>query len=107
MVEFVVGEIPEATTKIIEVYRPDALITGSRGRKEKLFSLGGAESISRYLVAKSPIPTIVVRPDIKTASQAAKAGRQMTRPNTAPVGGLGEVVERGRPTRTHSNDAVA
>lgn len=112
VVEFVVGDIPEATAKIIEVYRPDALITGSRGRKEKLFSLGGAESISRYLVAKSPIPTIVVRPDIMTASQAAKAGRQMTRPMTAPVGGYAEVETRGRPGRlttehrTHSSNEL-
>lgn len=51
---------------MIEIYRPDSLIVGTRGSQPSLLSSlsKGAYmgSISKWAVARSPVPVIVVRP---------------------------------------------
>lgn len=51
---------------MIEVYRPDSLIVGTRGVKPSMWKAAAGSSfmgsISRYCVSRSPVPVIVVRP---------------------------------------------
>ncbi|KAG0147210.1 hypothetical protein CROQUDRAFT_656321 [Cronartium quercuum f. sp. fusiforme G11] len=65
-VEFVIGPPIKTIQRMLEVYKPDSLVVGTRGRStsawQKAFSLG---STSQYLVARSPVPVIVVRPQRK------------------------------------------
>ncbi|SCZ88082.1 BZ3500_MvSof-1268-A1-R1_Chr10-2g02831 [Microbotryum saponariae] len=50
--------------RMVEIYEPDSLIVGTRGKQESLFKpmMG---SISKYCVARSPVPVVVVRPEDK------------------------------------------
>jgi len=74
-VEFVIGPAIKTIQRMLEVYRPDSLVVGTRGKNpsawQKAFSLG---STSQYLVARSPVPVIVVRPEGKVRqSREARA----------------------------------
>ncbi|EGG06622.1 uncharacterized protein MELLADRAFT_71892 [Melampsora larici-populina 98AG31] len=74
-VEFVIGPPIKTIQRMLEVYKPDSLVVGTRGRStsawQKAFSLG---STSQYLVARSPVPVIVVRPQRKVEkSKEARA----------------------------------
>lgn len=50
---------------MIEIYKPDSLIVGTRGLSGSLLKRQFMGSISRYCVARAPVPTIVVRPEDK------------------------------------------
>lgn len=74
-VEFVIGPAIKTIQRMLEVYRPDSLVVGTRGKSpspwQKAFSLS---STSQYLVARSPVPVIVVRPEDKVReSREARA----------------------------------
>ncbi|PLW06075.1 hypothetical protein PCANC_27694 [Puccinia coronata f. sp. avenae] len=74
-VEFVIGPAIKTIQRMLEVYRPDSLVVGTRGKNpsawQKAFSLS---STSQYLVARSPVPVIVVRPERKVRqSREARA----------------------------------
>jgi hypothetical protein len=71
-VEFVIGKVQESIQKMISVYRPDSLIVGTRGRTDSLFKSAFIGSVSKYCVANSPVPVIVVRPAIKVHKMLAK-----------------------------------
>ena len=76
-VEFVIGKVQESIQKMITVYRPDSLIVGTRGRSDSIFKNAFIGSVSKYCVANSPIPVIVVRPAIKVRKmQGKREGRQ-------------------------------
>ncbi|ORY59016.1 hypothetical protein BCR35DRAFT_309335 [Leucosporidium creatinivorum] len=63
IVEFAIGPIEETIHRMIEIYRPDSLIVGTRGRSESIFKMGAyMGSISKWSVARSPVPVIVVKP---------------------------------------------
>lgn len=118
VVEFVVGVIEESIHRLIEVYRADTLIVGTRGKADRIFSRKYMGSISRYCVAKSPVPVIVVRPEDKvkasiTARQAdperygngeyvislverTGTGARIGRPKTAPEESRGRPVSQAR-----------
>ncbi|BGP41911.1 hypothetical protein JCM10449v2_005906 [Rhodotorula kratochvilovae] len=91
IVEFAIGPIEETIHRMIEIYKPDSLIVGTRGRPDSLFKSAFMGSISRlwqelgvdefvvwekgtdaplprvcsWAVARSPVPVVVVRPDAK------------------------------------------
>ncbi|BGP09915.1 hypothetical protein JCM10049v2_005793 [Rhodotorula toruloides] len=65
IVEFAIGPIEETIHRMIEIYKPDSLIVGTRGRPDSLFKSAFMGSISRWAVARSPVPVVVVRPDDK------------------------------------------
>ncbi|GAA5903263.1 hypothetical protein JCM6882_008121 [Rhodosporidiobolus microsporus] len=65
IVEFAIGPIEETIHRMIEIYKPDSLIVGTRGKPDSLFRSAMMGSISRWAVARSPIPVVVVRPDDK------------------------------------------
>ncbi|SGY18748.1 BQ5605_C014g07459 [Microbotryum silenes-dioicae] len=56
--------MPLSLLRMVEIYEPDSLIVGTRGKQESLFKpmMG---SISKYCVARSPVPVVVVRPEDK------------------------------------------
>ncbi|GAA6033803.1 hypothetical protein JCM8097_000349 [Rhodosporidiobolus ruineniae] len=64
-VEFAIGPIEETIHRMIEIYKPDSLIVGTRGKPDSLFRSAMMGSISRWAVARSPVPVVVVRPDDK------------------------------------------
>ncbi|KAI7967444.1 hypothetical protein MJO29_000721 [Puccinia striiformis f. sp. tritici] len=74
-VEFVIGPTIKTIQRMLDLYRPDSLVVGTRGKNptawQKAFSLS---STSQYLVARSPVPVIVVRPEGKVRqSREARA----------------------------------
>ncbi|GAA6063215.1 hypothetical protein JCM10212_002437 [Sporobolomyces blumeae] len=81
VVEFAIGEIEETIHRMIEIYKPDSLIVGTRGRPDSLFKSAFMGSISRWAVARCPVPVVVVRPDDKVREtlerrlQDSKRGR--------------------------------
>ncbi|GJN92914.1 hypothetical protein Rhopal_005956-T1 [Rhodotorula paludigena] len=81
IVEFAIGPIEETIHRMIEIYKPDSLIVGTRGRPDSLFKSAFMGSISRWAVARSPVPVVVVRPDDKVREglerrmQDSKRGR--------------------------------
>ncbi|GAA5934238.1 universal stress protein [Sporobolomyces koalae] len=81
VVEFAIGEIEETIHRMIEIYKPDSLIVGTRGRPDSLLKSAFMGSISRWAVARSPVPVVVVRPDDKVREslerrlQDSKRGR--------------------------------
>ncbi|GAA5874407.1 hypothetical protein JCM8547_005390 [Rhodosporidiobolus lusitaniae] len=81
IVEFAIGPIEETIHRMIEIYKPDSLIVGTRGKPDSLFRSAMMGSISRWAVARSPIPVVVVRPDDKVREtlnrrlQDSKRGR--------------------------------
>lgn len=64
-VEFAVGKVEETIQKMIWVYRPDSIVVGTRGKESKWTS-GLIGRVSKYAVTASPVPVIVVKPEIKT-----------------------------------------
>ncbi|GAA5960458.1 hypothetical protein JCM21900_003603 [Sporobolomyces salmonicolor] len=81
IVEFAIGPIEETIHRMIEIYKPDSLIVGTRGRPDSLFKSAFMGSISKWAVARSPVPVVVVRPDDKVREalerrlQDSKRGR--------------------------------
>ncbi|KAK4698245.1 hypothetical protein P7C70_g8037, partial [Phenoliferia sp. Uapishka_3] len=65
IVEFAIGPVEETIHRMIEIYKPDSLIVGTRGIPDSIFKSAFMGSISRYCVAKSPVPVVVVRPEDK------------------------------------------
>lgn len=75
------SHLPAAVYRMIEIYRPDSLIVGTRGSQPSLLSSFGKGafmgSISRWAVARSPVPVIVVRPVERVREQLKeRAGRE-------------------------------
>jgi len=81
VVEFAIGEIEETIHRMIEIYKPDSLIVGTRGRPDSLIKSAFMGSISKWAVARCPVPVVVVRPDDKVREslerrlQDSKRGR--------------------------------
>lgn len=81
VVEFAIGEIEETIHRMIEIYKPDSLIVGTRGRTDSLIKTAFIGSISKWAVARCPVPVVVVRPDDKVREslerrlQDSKRGR--------------------------------
>ncbi|CCJ30250.1 unnamed protein product [Pneumocystis jirovecii] len=73
MVEFAVGKVTTTLLHRIQIYQPDSVVIGTRGKGLGIQSLLPG-SISKYCLATSPVPVIVVRPDRKRAE--AKSKRQ-------------------------------
>ncbi|KAL8290551.1 hypothetical protein RQP46_002809 [Phenoliferia psychrophenolica] len=72
IVEFAIGPIEETIHRMIEIYRPDSLVVGTRGLPDSIFKSAFMGSISRYCVAKSPVPVIVVRPEDKVRESLSR-----------------------------------
>ena len=47
VVEFAIGEIEETIHRMIEIYKPDSLIVGTRGRPDSLIKSAFMGSISK------------------------------------------------------------
>ncbi|KAM0790299.1 hypothetical protein ACM66B_005600 [Microbotryomycetes sp. NB124-2] len=79
VVEFAIGSIEETIHRMIEIYRPDSLVVGTRGKPDSLFKMGPyMGSISKWAVARSPVPVIVVRPSKLVAETlSARASRDV------------------------------
>ncbi|KAK4049796.1 hypothetical protein OIV83_003852 [Microbotryomycetes sp. JL201] len=79
VVEFAIGPIEETIHRMIEIYRPDSLVVGTRGKPDSLFKMGPyMGSISKWAVARSPVPVIVVRPSKLVAETlSARASRDV------------------------------
>lgn len=76
-VEFVIGKVHESIQKMISIYKPDSLVVGTRGRTDSVWKSAFIGSVSRYCVANSPVPVIVVRPAIKVRKSVQnRADRQ-------------------------------
>lgn len=65
VVEFVIGGIQDTIQRMINIYKPDSLVVGTRGRSESVWRSAFMGSTSRHCLAKSPVPVIVVRPERK------------------------------------------
>ncbi|KAM0749385.1 adenine nucleotide alpha hydrolases-like protein [Meredithblackwellia eburnea MCA 4105] len=72
VVEFAIGEVEETIHRMIEIYKPDSLIVGTRGIPDSIFKSAFMGSISRYCVAKSPVPVVVVRPEDKVRESLSR-----------------------------------
>lgn len=80
----------KSSRRMIEIYRPDSLIVGTRGLPDSIFKSAFMGSISRsviltfspnkpadpsrgrYCVAKSPVPVVVVRPEDKVRESLSR-----------------------------------
>ncbi|MBW0503767.1 hypothetical protein O181_043482 [Austropuccinia psidii MF-1] len=103
IVEFVIGPVIKTIQRMIEVYRPDSLVVGTRGKNpspwHKAFSLS---STSQYLVARSPVPVIVVRPESKVRqSREARAKDPKRRSYQALIG------HQPKPSLSSRNSGIA
>jgi nucleotide-binding universal stress UspA family protein len=71
VVEFIAGKVTDTIDRLTALYRPDALVVGTRGQKSMIQSWGAAfggasfGSVSKYCLSRSPVPIIVVRPEAK------------------------------------------
>ncbi|OAV91209.1 hypothetical protein PTTG_04721 [Puccinia triticina 1-1 BBBD Race 1] len=104
-VEFVIGPAIKTIQRMLEVYRPDSLVVGTRGKNpsawQKAFSLS---STSQYLVARSPVPVIVVRPERKVRqSREARAKDPKRRSYQTLLGLPSKPVLSPLPTRFESD----
>ncbi|KZT26056.1 hypothetical protein NEOLEDRAFT_1132587 [Neolentinus lepideus HHB14362 ss-1] len=83
IVEFVAGKITTTIDRLIALYRPDALVVGTRGQRglvswgvSGLIGVGGSGSgvgsVSKYCLSHSPVPIIVVRPESKVRKAVEK-----------------------------------
>ncbi|KAI5480718.1 Usp (universal stress protein) family protein [Pseudohyphozyma bogoriensis] len=72
VVEFSIGPVEETIHRIIEIYKPDSLIVGTRGLPDSIWKSAMMGSISRYCVAKSPVPVVVVRPEGKVRESLSR-----------------------------------
>ncbi|QDS75461.1 hypothetical protein FKW77_004220 [Venturia effusa] len=79
ILEFTIGKVEKVIKKMIEFYEPAILIVGTRGR-----SLGGFQgllpgSVSKFCLQNSPVPVIVVRPNMQRARGKRKRAQDPTR----------------------------
>ncbi|KAE9966817.1 hypothetical protein BLS_006790 [Venturia inaequalis] len=79
ILEFSIGKVEKVIKKMIEFYEPAILIVGTRGR-----SLGGFQgllpgSVSKFCLQNSPVPVIVVRPNMQRARGKRKRAQDPTR----------------------------
>ncbi|KAF8273561.1 hypothetical protein EI94DRAFT_1715278 [Lactarius quietus] len=71
IVEYIAGKVTTTIDRLIALYRPDAVVVGSRGSGKMKQAFGaafGAQSmggVSKYCLSHSPVPVIVVRPESK------------------------------------------
>lgn len=76
VVEFVAGKVTETIERMIALYRPDALVVGTRGqggiRNWGAALTGGMGSVSKHCLSRSPVPVIVVRPERKVRKTMEK-----------------------------------
>ncbi|KAH7107070.1 hypothetical protein BKA62DRAFT_685941 [Auriculariales sp. MPI-PUGE-AT-0066] len=76
VVEFVSGRLLETIERMIALYRPDALVVGTRGQSGvstwASALTGGVGSVSRHCLSRSPVPVIVVRPERKVRKTVEK-----------------------------------
>ncbi|CAG8544060.1 683_t:CDS:2 [Ambispora leptoticha] len=70
IVEFVIGKVQDTIQHMIELYRPEVLVVGTRGRSQAKSLLMG--SISMYCLQNSPVPVIVVRPEKRVKQEQEK-----------------------------------
>lgn len=71
VIEFIIGKVEETIHRMINLYRPDSLIVGTRGREDN-WKTAFIGSVSRYCLASSPVPVVVVRPEDKVLQAKAK-----------------------------------
>lgn len=81
---------------LAEIYRPDSLVVGTRGRPDSLFKSAFMGSISKYCVARSPVPVVVVRPDDKVRESLEKRVAQGAKRSYVSL--LGDKVKEGTGT---------
>jgi nucleotide-binding universal stress UspA family protein len=79
ILEYIPGKITDSIDRLIALYRPDSVVVGTRGRRfgaslVQGFGVGlpAIGSISKYCLAHSPVPVIVVRPGRKLRKDAEK-----------------------------------
>lgn len=76
VVEFVAGKVTETIERMIALYRPDALVVGTRGqggiRTWGAALTGNMGSVSKHCLSRSPVPVIVVRPERKVRKTMEK-----------------------------------
>ncbi|KEI39454.1 uncharacterized protein L969DRAFT_103373 [Mixia osmundae IAM 14324] len=79
ILEFVVGRVQSTIQRMLEIYRPDSLVVGTRGRSDSVWRSAFLGSSSRYCVATSPVPVIVVRPEDKVREGLRKRQKDPNR----------------------------
>ena len=66
-VEFVRGSIKPTILELVSMYRPESLTIGTRGKQvsalEKMLGTTPLGNLSKFLIWKSPVPVIIVRPE--------------------------------------------
>ncbi|KAJ6631282.1 hypothetical protein B0H10DRAFT_1698437, partial [Mycena sp. CBHHK59/15] len=74
ILEYIPGRITATIDRLIALYRPDAVIVGTRGKKawQGMMGKGGIGSVSKYCLTHSPVPIIVVRPERKVKKAIEK-----------------------------------
>lgn len=78
IVEYIAGKVTDTIDRLIALYRPDAVVVGTRGQRSMIQSWGaafgahGMGSVSRYCLSHSPVPVIVVRPERKVRKAMEK-----------------------------------
>lgn len=72
--ELAVGKVTDVIQSMIQLYEPVAIIVGTRGRALTGMQglVGGRDSVSKYCLQRSPVPTIVVRPSSKRTKKKLK-----------------------------------
>ncbi|KAJ7594236.1 hypothetical protein C8J56DRAFT_1002181 [Mycena floridula] len=74
VLEYIPGKITDTLDRLIALYRPDSVVVGTRGRRAWQMGIGKGTmgSVSRYCLAHSPVPIIVVRPERKVKKAIEK-----------------------------------
>lgn len=66
-VEFLKGSIKSTILELVRMYRPESLTIGTRGKQvsalEKMLGTTPLGNLSKFLIWKSPVPVIIVRPE--------------------------------------------
>ncbi|KAN0094451.1 hypothetical protein V8E55_002738 [Tylopilus felleus] len=74
ILEFIAGRVTTTLDRLIALYRPDSVVVGMRGQRRGVLGFGGGRaggmfsgvgSVSKYVLSRSPVPIIVVRPESK------------------------------------------
>ncbi|KAH7883107.1 hypothetical protein F5I97DRAFT_1902027 [Phlebopus sp. FC_14] len=98
ILEFIAGRPTTTLDRLIALYRPDSVVVGTRGQRSmmsgvsEVFGFGGlgsgksgggvfsgVGSVSKYALAHSPVPLIVVRPERKVRKVREKRRRDPKR----------------------------